>query len=209
MTASVCSEAPRSASRRRPTRRPLLLAAVLICGLVSAAAGDETIALDKRNLSIGFEIEEFWLWRIEGRFNEAWGELALDPKEPSRSRFKVVVRTGSINTGSARRDHNLRSTDFFDVAQHPLMIFESTSIELVDQTAGVVTGNLNMLGVMRPIRLKFEVSAQGKVMSPQNPIPVMSIRASGVVRRSDWGMTALIPAISDEVHLEIRADVAN
>lgn len=181
----------------------------MIGGLVSTAAGDETIALDRRNLSIGFEVEEFLLWRIEGRFNEAWGELALDPKEPSRSRLKVVVRTSSINTGSARRDHSLRSTDFFDVAQHPLMIFDSTRIELVDESAGVVSGNLNMLGVTRPIRLKLEVSAQGKARSPQNPIPVMSFRASGVVRRSDWGMTALIPAISDEVHLEIRADVAN
>ena len=207
MTASVCSEAPRTASRFRPTRWPLLLAAVLTYGLVSAAASQETIALDKRHLSIGFEVEEFWLWRIEGRFNEARGELALDPKEPARSRLKVVARTASINTGSARRDHRLRSTDFFDVAQHPLMIFESTRIELVDQNAGVVSGNLNMLGVTRPIRLKFEVSTQRQARSPQNP--VMSIRASGVVRRSDWGMTALIPAISDEVHLKIRADVAN
>lgn len=208
-SAPVCSAAFRSAIRGWPTRWLLLLAILLIGSPVSEAVGSETITLDKRHLSVCFEIEEFWLWRIEGSFGDALGELALDAKELAKSRLKVVVQTGSINTGSAHRDNSLRSKDFFDVAQHPLMIFESTRIELVNEHAGIVSGNLNMLGVTRPIRLKFELSGQPEAISLQTPVPIMSIQASGVVRRSEWGMTALIPTISDEVHLKIRADVAN
>ncbi|KAB2917354.1 MAG: YceI family protein [Hyphomicrobiaceae bacterium] len=207
MTLPACLEAQRSASPTRFTRWPLLLAAVLAWGLAAAAARAETIALDKRNLSIGFEVEEFWLWRVEGRFSEVRGELVLDSKEPARSTLRVVARTASISTGSPRRDHRLKSADFFAVTQHPFVIFESTRIELADQNSGVVIGDLNMLGVTRPIRLKFEVSRQRQARSPRGAI--MSIRASGVIRRSEWGMAALIPAISDDVHLKISANVGN
>lgn len=185
------------------------MAAISTCSLAGAAAAAETIALDRNDLSIRFRVEGLWLWRIEGRFSEARGKLSLDAREPARSWLTVVVHTGSIDTGYARRDSSLRSADFFDAARHPLMIFESTSIDLVDQHAGIISGNLNFLGVTRPLRLTFEVNAPRQVGSLPNAIPLVNIRASGILRRSEWGMTALIPAISDEVFLEIRADVAN
>lgn len=177
--------------------------------LASAAAAPETVALDKNDLSIRFRVDGLWLWGIEGRFSEARGKLALDASDPARSWLKVVVHTGSIDTGFSRRDSSLRSADFFDVARHPLMIFESTSIDLVDQHAGIISGNLSMLGVTRPLRLTFEMNTPRQAGAPAGVNLPVNIRASGFLRRSEWGMTALIPAVSDEVYLEIRADVAN
>lgn len=207
LTAGARCARPDNGGKIRGLRR-LLLAVFPICGLVNPAAASETIALDKDHLVIRFEVAGPWSWRIEGRFNEAHGQLALDASELEKSSLKVVVRTASIDTGSAPRDNSLRSTDFFDVARHPFMIFESTKVDIVDHNAGIISGDLSLLGVSRPIRLSFEVSTPQPAGSPQAAVPLMNFRARGVLHRSEWGMTALIPVISDQVHLEIRADIA-
>jgi polyisoprenoid-binding protein YceI len=198
---------PRSAKRVAQAAKHLLLAAVLVCGLFDIAAGEERIALDQRQLSIGFEVQSLGFWRIAGRFSEAWGEVAFNPKEPIRSRLKVVASTSSISTASVSRDGHLRSVSFFDVGRHPILTFESTRIELTDQSAGIVTGNLSMLGVTRPIELTFRLRDQRREGAGHKSIRSQRFQASGVLRRSEWGMTALIPAISDEVRLEIEANV--
>lgn len=187
----------------------LLLTAILICGLSSVVVGEQRIALDNRRLIIGFEVQSLGFWRIAGRFNEAWGELMLHPKEPTRSWLKVVARTSSVSTASPSRDEQLRSPSFFDVERHPFLTFESTRITLTNRRAGIVTGNLNMLGVTRSISLTFELRDPRPAGTTHRSVLAGRFRASGSVQRSEWGMTALIPAISDEVVLQIQADLSN
>jgi polyisoprenoid-binding protein YceI len=197
----------RHGSKGRRALRRVLLAALPIGSLLNPAAASETIKLEKENLSIKFDVAGFWPLRVAGRFNEAHGLLTLDTKSPAQSSLKVVVRTASIDTGSERIDRYLKSTDFFDVARHPVMIFESTGLEIVDQDAGTISGDLSLRGVRKPMRLSF------RVRRPQSAkpaaAPLMNFRARGVLQRSRWGMTALFPAVGDQVHLEIRADVAD
>lgn len=64
------------------------------------ANGEERIALNKRQLHIGFEVVSLGLWRIAGHFDDAWGVLTFNSKELSKSSFKVVASTASITTAS-------------------------------------------------------------------------------------------------------------
>ncbi|MGE0854163.1 MAG: YceI family protein [Hyphomicrobiaceae bacterium] len=205
MTRSEDPPAFRPAIRAGTAGKVLILAALAMCHLLGPAAGTEKIVLDSRQLTIRFEVRSFGVWSVAGRFAEARGEIAFDPTEPTRSQVRVVARTPSIDTASAARDAALRSTHFFDTERHPLLTFESTQITLMDRTTGTVTGNLRMIGVSKPIRLTFELRRDG---GPTQQIGAGRFQASGMLRRSEWGMTAFIPTISDEVRLEIEAHLS-
>jgi polyisoprenoid-binding protein YceI len=68
----------------------------------------------------------------------------------------------------------------------------------------VVTGNLSLIGVTRPVRLTFDLL--DRTVSDGLRLSAGRIRAMGVLRRTDWGMTALVPAVSDEVRLDIEVE---
>ena len=173
------------------------------------ATGEERIALHNRQLRLGFEVVSLGLGRITGHFNEASGVLTFNSKEPSKSSFKVVAHTASITTASPSLDAQLKSATFFDVARFPTMTFVSTGIVLADQNSGIVTGNLSMLGVTRPIKLSFHSRDRRPAGPAARLISRGRFQASGVVRRSGWGMSALIPMISDEVRLSVEVGLPN
>ncbi|MCC6591722.1 MAG: YceI family protein [Xanthomonadales bacterium] len=184
-----------------------LLAAAIVIGGHCAARGVERVTLDSRQLSIGFEVQWLGFWRIAGRVADAWGEFAFDPVDPGRSRLKVTARTASIRTGFGAGDQQLKSARFFDTDRFPLLTFESTRIDMTDRASGIVTGNLSMRGVTRPVQLTYRMSIDSAQPPGPAPLPVRLLDASGLVQRSEWGMTSLIPEISDEVRLEIRASL--
>jgi polyisoprenoid-binding protein YceI len=178
-----------------------------LCLLLGVALSQERIALDSRHLSIGFEAYGFGVWPIRGGFREASAEISFNAKDPARSRLLLTASTSSVSTSSAAAGTQLRSANFLDAKRYPVLVFESTRIEFTSQDRGIVSGNLMLVGVTRPISLTFELL--DREVATRAPLRAGRVRATGVVRRSDWGMTALMPAISDEVRLEIVAEVRN
>ena len=173
------------------------------------ATGEKRIALHNRQIRLGFEVVSLGLGRITGHFSAASGVLTFNSREPSKSSFTVVAQTASITTASPSVDAQLKSETFFDVARFPTMTFVSTGIALADQNSGIVTGNLRMLGITRPVRLTFHSRGRRPAGPPEKLISKGRFQASGVVRRSEWGMSALIPAISDEVRLNVEVGLPN
>jgi polyisoprenoid-binding protein YceI len=81
-----------------------------------------------------------------------------------------VAQTASITTASPSVDAQLKSETFFDVARFPTMTFVSTGIALADQNSGIVTGNLRMLGITRPVRLTFHSRGRRPAGPPKTDI---------------------------------------
>ncbi|MGW8206434.1 MAG: YceI family protein, partial [Hyphomicrobiaceae bacterium] len=73
---------------------------------------------------------------------------------------------------------------------------------LFAERAGTVTGVLEMRGVARSIRIPFELSSE--IFKPSSSRSIPHLQANGTIRRSAWGMSALVPFISDHVKLDIR-----
>jgi polyisoprenoid-binding protein YceI len=122
---------------------------------------------------------------------------------------KVVADTSSLDTSSPAAAAYLRSATFFDAQRHPRVSFESTRIEFTSRSGGVVTGKLSLLGITRMIGLTFQLLDDPPAAGARNAVPAGRIRVAGVVRRSDWGMSALVPAVSDDVLLQIEAELPN
>jgi polyisoprenoid-binding protein YceI len=188
--------------------RQLILSAALIAGVMScgSTAIAEDYVVDKSHAYVGFEIDHLGFSTTLGRFSDFDTAIHADWEHPEKSKLQVTIRSASIDTGWAARDKHLRTPDFFDVAEHPEISFVSKKIEVLDASEANITGDLTMLGVTKPLTLKATLVKRGP--HPFNPQREnVGIKAIGVLKRSDWGMTAHVPAVGDEVTLRIEAEL--
>lgn len=179
------------------------LCTVMLVTFINAASSVATSAqdlmmMDEGHHFIGFEVQLLGLFKLDGRFNRAYGAMRYDASEPAASKVKITVLTASIDTDLEMRDNELRSSAFFDVSRHPTMVFESTETILSTGSVGIVKGKLTLKGITRPITLK--VRAREGARRSGKKAKGASFEASGRVRREDFGL-----GLGDAV-LTLRAD---
>jgi polyisoprenoid-binding protein YceI len=187
-----------------------LLAALLGAGLVTTPAMAEPIEfqIDRTHSYIGFDVHHFGYSRTIGRFDDYAGIIMIDDKDPAASSAEVTIKAASIDTNHKMRDDHLRSADFFDVAKFPTMTFKSTSIKMMDEKRGQITGQFTMLGVTKPVALDFEWTKDAPFPNPAYfGIRTVGFQAEGKIKRTDFGMTSFVgDPIGDEVSISIYFD---
>ena len=138
------------------------------------------------------------------QLSQGQGTLEFDPANPTRAAVNVTIALSSLNTGVPALDEHLRSEDFFEVAKFPTARFRSTKVE---QGAGKdrlkVTGELNLHGITRPVTLDVTVLKIGA--NPRTQLPTVGFEATTTLKRSDFGLGAFVPQVSDEIKLQISS----
>ena len=152
--------------------------------LPGAAADTATYRIDVGHSELTFRIRHL-MSRANGTFREWSGTITADPADWSTGSVDVTIQAASIDTRHERRDSDLRSDNFFDVANHPTITFRSTSVE-VNGAEIVVTGDLTMKGVSKPI--SFDLELVGPALDPFGNDRI-GLEGSVVVNRKDWGIT--------------------
>ena len=127
----------------------IFVASLMAATSVALTAGATDYVVDPAHSSATFKIAHLGLSSIHGRFNEISGEFAI-PAEPARPVFTFVAKTGSVDTNNAKRDEHLRSPDFFNAKQFPVVKFQSTMVT-PSKTGYRVTGDLTMHGVTKSV----------------------------------------------------------
>jgi len=186
--------------------KKLAYAAVLavVSTVIAPSAAAESYQIDPGHTSVIFGISHMGLSYTYGRFNKVSGSYELDRENMAASQFKLTIDASSIDTNSQNRDQHLRGPDFFNAAQFPLISFESTKV--VPQTAEDgkthlnVVGNLTMHGVTK--RISFDLLLVGEAQGPRGDHRT-GFHTDAKLKRSDFGMTGMIPAIGDEVAVTI------
>ena len=163
--------------------------------------------MDANHSAITFAIRHLGLSKVRGRFRVFDVSLNIGP---STTDFEVVanIDLASIDTSNLDRDAHLRSTDFFNVDQHPTMTFRSTRIEPADD-GYTMTGDLTLNGITRSVTL--EVESNGLVVVPANGRTHFGLSAVGELRRSEFGIEfGIMPigidrlALADKVAFELE-----
>lgn len=171
---------------------------------LKSAAGSYTI--DPVHSAVMFEVGHMNVSKTLGRFNKVTGTMTLDP-DPAKSEVQIEVDAASVFTGEKKRDDHLKSPDFFNVAQFPKITFKSTKIARGDEGALEVTGDLTLHGVTKPVTATFEQVGAGKSMMDKKTF-LVGFLGDLTIKRSDFGMTNMIPVASDEVALTIAVEAA-
>ena len=98
----------------------------------------------------------------------------------------VEIKTTSIDTKDEGRDEHLRSADFFDVANHPGITFESTAVKPVGDDTYEVTGNFTMHGVTKQVTLPVKVL--GEMKDPWGDQRI-GFEVATTLNRKDYGIS--------------------
>ena len=187
-------------------RRVILVLAVLASALAwaGAAGAAERYRLDKPHTQILFAVSHLGLSTSYGKFMDYDGGFTLDRGNLSRSKVDVTVHMASVDMGDRAWDDAVKGRDFFDVAQYPDMRFVSTGVRRTGDNAAVVTGNLTLRGVTRPVTLDVTLNKTGR--HPFMDKYMAGFSAAGVLRRSDFGMGHGVPFVGDEVKLILEVE---
>jgi polyisoprenoid-binding protein YceI len=168
---------------------------------LSAAAAEETYAIDPVHSQPMFEVRHMGFSIQRGSFTKASGRITLD-RAAKQGAIDVVIDAASIRTIDPRLDTHVKGEDFFNVAKYPTIVFKSTRLTFDGERVVAVDGELTLLGVTKPITLTVESELCGE--HPINKRPMCGAEASATVKRSDWGMKYGLPkAVADDVRIII------
>jgi polyisoprenoid-binding protein YceI len=142
--------------------------------------------IDPAHTHIFFTGRHMMLTKVRGRFNEFDGIVNFDESKPENSRVDFDIEAASITTGDERRDNHLRSADFLDVENYPLIRFKSQRVEQVDEDGGRLIGDLTIRDVTRQVAL--DVYYGGQARTPWGTTSA-GFSASATINRKDWGLT--------------------
>jgi polyisoprenoid-binding protein YceI len=150
---------------------------------VQSITGEYT--LDQSHSQIGFVARHAMVAKVRGAFNEFEGSGYLDIENPSKSKFRIVIKTASIDTRNADRDTHLKSNDFFDMVKYPEIKFISTSIEKAQADVYRITGDLTIKDITKPVLIDF--GYLGEATDPYGNQRI-GFEGSTVINRKDWGV---------------------
>ena len=86
---------------------------------------------------------------IVGKFDKWDSTLTFTSPDVTTGVLDIKVQAASVNTGSGMKDGKLKSKDFFDVQQDPLITFHSTKIVQTGLTTFDIPGTFTIRGVSK------------------------------------------------------------
>ncbi len=142
-------------------------------------------SIDPTHSEIGFKVKHMMFTNVSGKFGTYDATITTDGDNFDNADIEFSGEINSVDTGNKDRDNHLKSADFFDGENHPKLTFKSTSFAKVDDENYELTGNLNIRGVEKSIKLPVEFS--GLMTDPWGNTKV-GLNISGKINRKDWGL---------------------
>lgn len=166
-----------------------------------AAAAAGTYVIDPAHASVVVRLMHLGLSHYAMSFNKVDAKYSYDPKAPTASKIEVSIDSASLDTGI--QDHSEHfANDFMGAKEHPKITFVSTAIEPGAGNTGKVVGDLTLNGVTKPVTLDVTYRGFLERMGSAR----MGFSGKTVVKRSDFGLKAGLPAIGDDVEVTIEAE---
>ncbi|MGE0766022.1 MAG: YceI family protein [Hyphomicrobiaceae bacterium] len=139
------------------------------------------------------------------------GQLDFDPASPETGRVDVRLDPTELSSGVTALDRLLRSPDFFDVVNYPMITFKSTQAIVTGERTGQVVGDLTIRGTTRSVTLDVTWNFTGEhplgLVNPSFAGKFVSgFSATTKLLRSEWGLGRGAPLISDEVDVAIEVE---
>lgn len=144
-----------------------------------------TWQLDMAHSTVEFAVKHMMISTAKGHFAAGTGTVMLDETNPEKSQVDVSLDVNSVDTRDAKRDVHLKSADFFDAEQFPVITFRSRRVEGDVGGRFRMVGDLTIRGTTREVTLDAEASGRGK--DPWGG-EVAGFAATTRISRKDFGL---------------------
>lgn len=182
---------------------PAFLTCFSLASVVNVAnAAPANFEVDDEHFSMVFEIMHIGYAPVMGMLRTVEGEFVYDEETRALISGKFAFKSKSVFTNHEKRDDHLTGKDFLNSGKYPDITFTVTGFETTGKSTGLVTGDLNMLGQTKPVKLDVTLNKADEYPIGHKEY-TLGISAETTLKRSDWGMTyGLDPAlVGDEVNL--------
>jgi polyisoprenoid-binding protein YceI len=141
----------------------------------------------------------FGLVPVHGKFDAFDGTLTVTD---AGAEGGLSIEAASVDTGNAKRDEHLRSSDFFDVESNPFVTFELTGIEELAGDKLAVSGTLKIRNNELPLRIR--------VRSQITDSETLSLSGTEDVDRDAAGLGwSKMGMIKGKAHLRVNVVLTN
>jgi polyisoprenoid-binding protein YceI len=167
--------------------------------------------IDPVHSAAHFSVRHLMISNVRGEFTKMTGSALLNPADMVKSTVEATIEAASVNTREPQRDDDLRSANFFDVANYPTLTFRSKRVEAFGADHFKLTGDLTIRGVTKEVTFDVE-GPTPSVKDPWGNIRA-GITASAKINRKDFGLAwnALTETggvvVGDEIKITIEAEL--
>jgi len=160
--------------------------------------------LDPRHTDVIAQWNHFGFSNPSLHFGQVEGRIVYDADNVAASSVEASIPLAGLDAYVPAFNEHLRSADFFEAETFPTVTFKSTTVEAAGVNQLKVTGDLTIKGITRPTVL--DVTINGFGVHPMSKRPTAGFDAVATIKRSDFGMGAYVPNVSDEIQLRITTE---
>ena len=200
--AAVLAACSQPAPAPADTTTPATTEAAPEVAAIAVASG--TYKLDPTHTDVLAQWNHMGFSNPTAHFGTVDGTLVYNADDVSQSSVEVTLPLSGLNSFTAKFDEHLRSADFFDAGTFPVATFKSTKVEAAGTNKLTVTGELTIKDQTKPVVLDVTVNGAGE--HPMMKVPAVGFDATTTIKRTDFGVGAYAPNVSDEVTLRITTE---
>ncbi|HCK32449.1 MAG: hypothetical protein CMH32_02400 [Micavibrio sp.] len=184
--------------------KKLLLAAFAFVLSTPAMAAQEKYSFEKPHSQVMFNVEHMGISHSHGKFLGFDGHFIFDREAPQNSSVEVTIDTNSIEMNHDVWNEHLRSEKWLNVEKYPTMTFKSTKVDVQAEKRAIITGDLTLMGVTKPVDL--QVFYNNSTKNPFSGKYMSGFTAVAAIKRSDFGMDGSLSAVGDKVNIKIEVE---
>jgi len=175
----------------------------LALAVLALPVAAQSYTVEPRHSHVSWAVSHFGTSTFRGKLNKTSGKVVLDAAAKTGS-VEITVDARGMISGDEKLDKHLSAADFFDVEKFATATFKSTSVTFEGNAPKTIEGALTLRGVTRPVTLT--VTHFHCRVHPMMKKDYCGADATATIKRTDWGMKYAVPAVSDEVKLDIAIE---
>jgi polyisoprenoid-binding protein YceI len=176
---------------------------------VNAPLEAGTWTIDAAHTLVEFSVRHMTIARVTGRFGAVNGTVQVPADNPLAATVTASIDVTSVSSGHPKRDELIRSADFLDAENFPVMTFISEHAVPGPQGHWRIPGQLTIKNVSRPVELD---AVFGGLIQHRGAVRA-GFSATTEIGRKDFGVSwnAALDAggaiVSDAVRISLEVEL--
>jgi polyisoprenoid-binding protein YceI len=136
---------------------------------------------------------------IKGTFEKWNASMTFSSTDVRSGVLDIEIQADSVDTGSGMKNNKLKSKDFFNVKDSPMITFKSTKVVQTGPNTFDLEGDFTIRGVTKTEKLTLTDNGKGSTSG--------SIAGTMAFDRKDYGMNSNIPLIKIANRIEVNVSL--